>query len=227
VRVRGVADTIELDVEDDGPGIRTDDRDRVFEAYYTTKSQGTGLGLSLVKRAATEMSGTVVLLDSARGAHFRVTVPRGAAAARARKSHRASGVLERGSPRGKRILVVDDDEAMRELLATALGIAGAVVETADSGAAALAKAGPFDLVLIDLGLGDIRGDEVLARMRSDGRARRTALVSGATLPPIVSPGGEPDAWLRKPFEIEELLSHVRTLLTDAPIPQGDAGSSSS
>jgi two-component system KDP operon response regulator KdpE len=111
-----------------------------------------------------------------------------------------------------RILVVEDDRSMRELLATALELAGAVVETVASGEEALAGDGHYDLALVDLGLGDLRGDAVLAELRQRGRVSVAALVSGSSVPPILTPEGEPDAWLRKPFELDDLLATIQQLL---------------
>jgi CheY-like chemotaxis protein/two-component sensor histidine kinase len=203
---------VRFEVQDQGDGIPEDIRHRVFEPYFTTKSDGTGLGLSLVRRAADALGGSVILDDSEKGAHFVCRFPKKRAKKRssAPAGPRQSGVREKVSPRGKRILIVDDDEAMRDLLATTLGLAGAQVETAATGTEALDAQGFFDLVLIDLGLGDVRGDLVLAELRTRGQAGATALVSGATLPPNLS--GVPDSWLRKPFEIDDLLSAVETLL---------------
>ncbi len=203
---------VRFEVEDEGSGIPEEIRHRVFEPYFTTKSDGTGLGLSLVRRAADALGGSVMLESRAGGAHFVCRFPKevGATTKPAPIGPRQSGVREKASPRGKRILVVDDDEAMRDLLATTLSLAGADVETASSGAEARQAEGYFDLVLIDLGLGDMRGDQVLAELRDRGQAGATALVSGATLPPSLA--SVPDSWLRKPFEIDDLISAVETLL---------------
>jgi CheY-like chemotaxis protein/anti-sigma regulatory factor (Ser/Thr protein kinase) len=220
VRIRAAAerDTVRLVIEDDGSGVPEAQRARIFDPYFTTKESGTGLGLALVRRAIDALEGTVALEDApSGGARFVVVLP-AASARRARsriEPRRASGVLERGDPRGKRILVVDDDPPMRDLLATALGLAGATVVTAENAAEAMNVEGPFDLALIDLGLGDLRGDRLLAELRRRGTVTRAALVSGASIPPGGSiPGSTPDAWLRKPFEIDDLLTAVRHLIGD-------------
>jgi two-component system OmpR family response regulator len=108
-------------------------------------------------------------------------------------------------------LVVDDDEAMRDLLATTLGLAGATVETAGSGEEALQTTGHFDLVLIDFSLGDARGDQLLSDLQGRGQVGASALVSGASLPPTLA--ASPDAWLRKPFELDDLLGAISSLLS--------------
>ncbi len=69
-------ESIEISVQDDGPGIPPDKRERIFEAYYTTKERGTGLGLSVVKHN-TEIYGGTVRVESelGKGAKFILTFP--------------------------------------------------------------------------------------------------------------------------------------------------------
>jgi signal transduction histidine kinase len=69
-------ESIEICVRDDGPGIPPDKRERIFEAYYTTKERGTGLGLSMVKHN-TELYGGTVQVESAlgKGTKFTLTFP--------------------------------------------------------------------------------------------------------------------------------------------------------
>jgi len=62
-------------VEDDGPGIEGDDRQRVFEPYYTTKETGTGLGLAIVKKIVLEHGGSVTLEPAERGSRFMIRLP--------------------------------------------------------------------------------------------------------------------------------------------------------
>jgi signal transduction histidine kinase len=64
-----------VSVDDDGPGVPADIRSRVFEALFTTKAQGSGLGLALCRRIAEAHGGTVTLQAAARGASFLVTIP--------------------------------------------------------------------------------------------------------------------------------------------------------
>jgi nitrogen fixation/metabolism regulation signal transduction histidine kinase len=62
-------------IEDDGPGIEGDDRQRVFEPYYTTKETGTGLGLAIVKKIVLEHGGSVTLEPAERGSRFMIRLP--------------------------------------------------------------------------------------------------------------------------------------------------------
>ncbi len=67
-------DVVTLDVVDDGPGVPEAVRATLFEPLVTTKKEGTGLGLALVRRVARAHGGDVALVDSPRGAHFRITL---------------------------------------------------------------------------------------------------------------------------------------------------------
>lgn len=74
------SDEVEIVVQDTGPGVPVSDRDQVFEAFYSTRDTGTGLGLALVKRFVEEAGGSVVcegptVADSDVGAIFRITLP--------------------------------------------------------------------------------------------------------------------------------------------------------
>ena len=70
-----VGEATTLRVRDDGPGVQADVRHRIFEALFTTKSKGTGLGLALCRRIVEAHGGTISLEPSERGASFLLTVP--------------------------------------------------------------------------------------------------------------------------------------------------------
>jgi signal transduction histidine kinase len=73
------ADKLEINVQDDGPGISADLRARIFQPFFTTKATGTGLGLAIVARRIAEMGGTIACespLRNGAGTRFRLTVPR-------------------------------------------------------------------------------------------------------------------------------------------------------
>ena len=69
------ADSIAIDVKDDGQGIEEALRDKIFEPFFTSKMQGTGLGLAVVKSVIGAHQGTVKLMPSEQGAHFHLTLP--------------------------------------------------------------------------------------------------------------------------------------------------------
>lgn len=66
-----------VDIEDTGPGLTIEEQEHLFEAFYTTKSGGTGLGLAVTRTLLEKMGGTIVAMTGARGAKFRITLPTG------------------------------------------------------------------------------------------------------------------------------------------------------
>jgi len=67
--------TLSLLVSDDGPGISSKHRDKIFEPFYTTKKKGTGLGLTVTKKLIENLFGYIELLPSRGGARFKITLP--------------------------------------------------------------------------------------------------------------------------------------------------------
>jgi two-component system, OmpR family, response regulator len=115
----------------------------------------------------------------------------------------------------QRVLVVDDDLGLREMVSTALSMRGAEVVAVGTAEEALAQRGRFGVVIIDLLLGEMRGDALLAALRQSGLARLGLLMTGAEIPDALAPGGTPEAALRKPFELEELFDTLADVLKRA------------
>jgi signal transduction histidine kinase/CheY-like chemotaxis protein len=166
-RERGVA---VLRVADDGIGIPADDLARVFEPFVQVSAAidrargGMGLGLTLVRSLVEGHGGTVEARSAGpgRGSEFTVRLaaaepPAGAAAA-----------VER-APARRDVLVVEDNDDVREPFAEALALAGHDVRSAPAGEAALelARARRPDVAFVDIGLPDIDGYEVARRLRAE------------------------------------------------------------
>lgn len=75
VRLHRIGDTARVVVEDDGPGIPPDQRDKVFEPFFSTKARGSGLGLSIVKSIVEAHGGSIALESPAHGTRFVVSLP--------------------------------------------------------------------------------------------------------------------------------------------------------
>jgi CheY-like chemotaxis protein len=167
---------IRLDVTDDGVGMTAVQRERLFRRFdrlgrEATGIEGTGIGLALTQKLVEAMDGSI-MVDSAQGVGttVRVTLPSAVAAA---------PVPSPGCPAATgptalcgRVLYIED-EAVNALLVQAFmashpGIELQVAETGEGGLASLAGQ-RFDLVLLDRGLPDIDGLEVLRRLRQDPR----------------------------------------------------------
>ena len=220
VRLQAEHGLVKVSVTDNGPGLDAAQKLHLFERYFTTKATGTGLGLSLVKRAV-EASGATIEVDSepGRGTMFRVFFTRAAdgdASSLPGSDNAWSSDSGESDTSGQRldirVLVVDDDQALREMLATALSLRGAEVVSVRSSQEALLLGERFDIALIDMMLDDCRGDELLALLRQRGNVDAAMLVTGAVQKPRLVPGGEPDDWVRKPFEISHLVERIRRTL---------------
>jgi len=128
------------------------------------------------------------------------------------------------SSRAARVLIVEDDEAIAEVVQRMLRIDGYKTEIARDGAAGLTLAASFDpdLVILDLGLPQIAGTEVARRLREDSDVPILVLTArDATESKVEGLDAGADDYLVKPFERDELLARLRSLLRRRP-PRGTA-----
>ncbi|MCB9592053.1 MAG: response regulator [Sandaracinaceae bacterium] len=233
VSVRIEGDRFVVEVGDDGPGMPKETLERAFERYFTTKDSGTGLGLAMVRDTVHEAGGRVEVQSQAgQGTQFEIVLPLAGGSRMSLRPPRVhevgaitSGVHVRPALARRVVLVVDDDEAVRSLVRTALELHGALVRVAADreGALAAAATHTFDVALIDLSLGSERGDVLLAELRDLGKVTWAVLMTGSAEAEL-SPEGMPDAVLRKPFELSELHRVVELAGPDEP---SDASASSS
>jgi CheY-like chemotaxis protein len=171
-------------VEDTGCGMNPEVRSRVFDPFFTTKGvEGIGLGLSVSYGVIRRHGGTIrVESEVGRGSTFRVVLPLvGCAALSAEEEAEARMPGATSHGRGTtRILVVDDEEPVRELLCEILEAEGVQVTTAANGAEALARfeSGRFDAVLTDLGMPGMNGWELLRRISERDRQVPLAVITG-------------------------------------------------
>ena len=212
---------IAVEVEDDGPGVPPELHGRVFDPFFTTKGvgHGTGLGLSVSYGIVREHGGTLDLAPYAcgRGARFVMRVPRASALA---PEHDPMAVPA-GKLAGSRILVADDEPAVLELLARALGREGAQVTTVRDGQEAwerLAEA-DFDLVVADLRMPRLDGQELYERVAEErpDLLRRFVFASGDLARPetLAFLEGIPNRLLLKPFQPETVQHVVAHALANA------------
>ena len=166
VSTRAREGRIRVEIADSGPGIDAATLPRIFEPFFTTKGpgKGTGLGLAICRSIARSLGGEIAVeSEPGRGATFRVDLP----AARQQRSARATPApMEPG--RRPRVLVVDDNPALRRVLSITLG-ASCDAEIVPSGREAIARlleAPPYDVVLCDLLMPDMSGRDVYEAIRA-------------------------------------------------------------
>ena len=116
------------------------------------------------------------------------------------------------------VLVVEDEERIQSFVRRGLTAAGYLVSSAASGYEALEmlRAGGIDLVLLDIGLPDVSGFDVLARMRADGSTVPVIVLTARDSARDVASGldGGADDYIPKPFTFDELLARIRARLRD-------------
>ena len=195
-------------VEDNGTGMTDRVRARIFEPLFTTKGKrGTGMGLAVSYGTVQEHDGDVeVETTLGFGTTFRMTFPPAAAAVQT--YYEAEVEPERMVAR---VLVVDDEQMVRNVTARLLALKGHQVAEAASGREALHMATyqPFDVIFTDQGMPEMSGRELAARLRENLPETPIVLLTGDT------DAGEPDdiidLVLTKPFRSEELEAAIRDL----------------
>ena len=119
-------------------------------------------------------------------------------------------------PRSETILVVEDEEPIRDLVATALRFTGFQVATASSGSEALSEArnSHYDLLVLDVNLPDLDGFTVCRKLRSDGNRVAVIFLTARDDPADLRSGfmGGGDDYVTKPFSLEELMLRVEAVL---------------
>jgi PAS domain S-box-containing protein len=203
---------LQLHFTDNGTGMPEDVRQKIFEPFFSTKgAHGTGLGLSVSYSIIERHSGAIsVVSEPGHGATFTIDLP--AAAAESQSEDLSTTLSE--APRLK-ILVVDDEEPVRETLAEMLVAVNHTVELAGSGQQAVQKmrTGTFDFVFTDLAMPEMDGWETARLIRKGWPGVRIVLVTGygpTTTPP---PGEEGlvDAIIGKPFDFAQVGSTLTAL----------------
>ena len=222
-------------VEDTGPGIDEAFVPRLFDAFQQESSgwnrshEGTGLGLSIAKRLAEQMRGTITAQsEKGQGSCFTVQLPLAQEGAEETEAQEASAKTLPRKAAPPRILVVEDNIDTRLLMQTLLEQLGdvAAVSGAEEALAAAKRSleagaggtpSPFDLLLIDINLGPGKsGEDVLDVVRTlpGYQTVPMAAVTAYALPgdreQLLTRGF--DAFLRKPFNAEELIGLASELL---------------
>ncbi len=219
---------VELEVRDNGPGMSEAQKERAFDPYYTTRTEGTGLGLAIVRDTVESLGGRIRLDTSpGRGAQFRIQLPEAGIKRESEmvpKRTRISRVMKPEQAERAHILVVEDDEGVRGLIATTLALSNVSSTCVGTAEEALSKKGPFSAALIDLTLPDERGDILFGQLRKKGSVTRAAIMSGAPPPADADPDGHPERWLRKPFDPSDLLLMLRELMEPEAGAKNAAGS---
>jgi CheY-like chemotaxis protein/two-component sensor histidine kinase len=208
---------VRLTVSDTGSGMPESVRERIFDPFFTTKDvgKGTGLGLSTVYGIVKQMDGDIwVYSEPGMGTTFKIYLP---CVEGDPIPEEAAGLRQPLDGQGT-ILLVEDEEMVREAAAEILATHGYTIFAAGNGADALRLLArherEIDLLLTDVVMPNMNGIELSERVRERNPAIRVLYTTGysdASLPGQCSPNGAA-ALLQKPFSSQSLLERVREAL---------------
>ncbi|OLB93162.1 MAG: hypothetical protein AUH30_20660 [Candidatus Rokubacteria bacterium 13_1_40CM_68_15] len=201
---------LQLAVTDTGPGIPQELREKIFEAFFTTKpvGEGTGLGLSLCRGIIEDHGGTIdIQSEQGRGATFLIELP---LPERKVVGITAQSVDALPPVSAKRVLVVDDEVEIAQMLTEILTQSGHQVDMASNGAEALARLANrhYDLILSDTKMPVLDGSDFYRQLKSrfPELCRRIIFLTGDVLDrakrEFLESTGAP--FLMKPFDVPEV-----------------------
>jgi signal transduction histidine kinase len=201
-----------LEFSDDGQGMDAHTQEHAFEPFFTTKpaGKGTGLGLATVYGIVKQSGGYVwVYSEPGRGATFKTYLPRSQAEPQAEADGEAPRPQATG--RGETILLVEDEEVVREAIARTLEKLGYSVLVAGGGREALdilQGCGRVDLLLLDLIMPELGGVKLAERIPAPHRDKPILFMTG--YPACEEVGSRP--FIQKPFTTPELQARLSELL---------------
>ena len=207
----------QLEVRDRGPGFAPGEEKRLFEKFYRGKSEGVrgaGLGLAICRAIVTAHRGTIEALHRpGGGAIFRIRLP-------------LDALMSGSSSMKPLILVIEDDPQIRRFLRATLAAEDYQFHEAVTAAEGIAQAAARqpDLVLLDLGLPDRDGLDVIREIRSWSQMPIVVLSArGQEKDKIAALDLGADDYVAKPFAVGELLARIRAALRRAaPLAQDGA-----
>ena len=205
---RSNKDTVFISISDTGKGMPEEVKKKIFDPFFTTRRpQGTGLGMSCVYSIMKSHGGKIeVESEVGKGTTFNLNIPiRKDATQRIAVS---SGPDREVITRKLRILVVDDNKDICDIVDGVLTRGGHAVTSVDNGAEAIELAGEkdFDLVLCDLLMPDVQGYDVVEALNKLDKIPKIGLMTGwADLKPIDEEGTKVDFILKKPSDRKSVV----------------------
>lgn len=213
-----------IEIADTGHGIKKELQKKIFEPFFTTKGvwgsddvPGTGLGLSVSLGVVESHNGTLeVVSEYNKGALFRIKLPRVNKTSKSTRA-RENTKNKNGCVKRANILVVDDEDSIRELLNEMLSMGGHKVKTVSSGKEAIqiCKKEMFDVVFMDIMMPGINGVESVKQIQLSNGKPKFVFVTGLNFDK--NNGNKFDLrgheFIKKPFKLNEINQVLEKLLT--------------
>jgi signal transduction histidine kinase len=212
-----------ITIQDNGPGIAKENLRRIFDPFFTTKEvgKGTGLGLSLCYGLIKEHGGNITPISRpGEGAMFIIELPIVHDFASAVEPL-VSAEANRSNPQediGKKVLVIDDEEAILEMVSESLSSYGYQVDTVIDGETSLRqlKQNHYDVIFCDWKLPGLNGRQIYERLRATNPelCKRVVFITGDVINDQMRKFLEDEkrSCLTKPFALAELRSAIKTIL---------------
>jgi two-component system, cell cycle sensor histidine kinase and response regulator CckA len=210
---------VSLEIRDDGPGMHAATVERIFEPFFTTKFTGRGLGLAAVLGVVRGHRGGLSVDSSPeQGTVFRIVLASSAQPTAAAAPVAASPV------RAATVLIIDDEETVRDMIGEVLEAQGFEVLRAEDGPRGIAlfreKRDHVNVVLLDLSMPGLSGAETFRRLREIDRGVRVILSSGYDHDEASGRVGaaRPDGFIQKPYRPELLVAEIGRCLSQPTSP---------
>jgi PAS domain S-box-containing protein len=208
-------DLIVINIADTGVGIPEAIVDRIFDPFYTTKGvRSTGLGMSISYGIINRHKGTIgVESREGQGTTFTIKLPVIEECSTTKEQTKAMPLAERKA----KILIVEDEEEVRNLLSDILASGEHEVKAAANGTQGLEffEGGSFDLVFTDLGMPDMSGWEVAKKIKAINGKVPIVLVTGwnVEIQDDEKNNNHVDKVIQKPFQVDQVLSSVQEVMS--------------
>lgn len=219
---------VRLSVKDTGTGMSEEVQKHIFEPFFTTKGErGTGLGLATVYRIVREMGGHIIVQSELGvGTEFAIYFAASTATAAPAKAPLCLSLDTHGT---EMVLVVEDDEPVRKILAKTLRGKGYRVLEASNGTEALQVAGahakPIDLLITDVMMPGMNGRDLAEKIVRERPHLKVLFISGYPHDVLSGNGGLPTGFLllQKPFPAALLAQKIREILDAETVNPGKVG----
>ena len=213
---------IAIHLQDTGPGIPAENLPRIFDPYFTTKKHGSGLGLATSYSIIRKHDGDLLVQSEVgHGTTFQVYLPASSGTKTGAPTAAPAALAGHG-----RVLIMDDEEAVRILLERMLRPLGYEVALAANGEEALARYAkaqaaqrPFDVVILDLTIpGGMGGLETLRQLRNLNPAVKAVVSSGYSDDPVMAQHQEYGfaGVVAKPYRLEDLARTLQAVMGVLP-----------
>ena len=218
---RGGYDCVRLHVSDTGCGMTEDQKGKIFEPFFTTKSQGHGLGLAVVQGIVQSHGGAIgVLSTPGNGTTFEILFQSAGPDAEIQRSAQFAGAPKKLRAVPGTVLLVEDEDPLRNATATALQKRGFSVLSAADGLTAVemfrARRNEIGVVVLDMSLPVLSGQEVYRQIRAISPEMKVLCTSGyaAKLQEATLPDLRTARFLPKPYTISDLIQRIHETMTE-------------